>query len=132
MVQTYLQVEKVRFGERLQFHVEVEDPALNGLQVPKFILQPIVENAIKHGISKIADLGKIVVKIYEKDGWLHLCVHDSGPLFPESMGAGYGIKSIQDKLKLLYGDDARVELSNMPHKAVNIAIQKTAIDQHRR
>jgi len=132
MVQTYLQVEKVRFGERLQFHVEVEDPALNGLQVPKFILQPIVENAIKHGISKIADLGKIVVKIYEKDGWLHLCVHDSGPLFPESMGAGYGIKSIQDKLKLLYGDDARVELSNMPHKAVNIAIQKTAIGQHRR
>ena len=132
MVQTYLQVEKVRFGERLQFHVEVEDPALNNLQVPKFILQPIVENAIKHGISKIADLGKIVVKIYEKEEWLHLCVHDSGPLFPESMGAGYGIKSIQDKLKLLYGDDARVELSNMPHKAVNIAIRKTAIDQHRK
>ena len=126
MVHTYLQVEKVRFGERLQFQVEVSDPELNDLYVPKFILQPIVENAIKHGISKIADTGKIVVKIYEKDDWLHLCVHDSGPLFPETMGAGYGIRSIQDKLKLLYGDKARVELHNEPAKAVNISIQKSA------
>ena len=130
MVQTYLQVEKVRFGERLQFQTEVSDSALNQLQVPKFILQPIVENAIKHGISKMADQGKIVVKIYEEDNWLHLCVHDNGPLFPDSMGAGYGIKSIQDKLKLLYGDDAKVELHNKPNKSVNIAILKSAIDKN--
>ncbi|WP_229253670.1 histidine kinase [Dyadobacter sp. NIV53] len=130
MVQTYLQVEKVRFGERLKFTVEVSDPDLNELHVPKFILQPIVENAIKHGVSKMADLGNIVVKIYEKDNWLHLCVHDNGPLFPDSMGAGYGIRSIQDKLKLLYGDNAKVELHNEPHKSVNISILKTAIDEH--
>ena len=130
MVQTYLQVEKVRFGERLQFHVEVSDPALNDLNVPKFILQPIVENAIKHGISKMADQGKIVVKIYEEDGWLHLCVHDNGPFFSDTMGAGYGIRSIQDKLKLLYGDNAKVELHNEPNKSVNISIQKSAVDEH--
>ena len=130
MVQTYLQVEKVRFGDRLMFTVEVSDPALNELQVPKFILQPIVENAIKHGVSKMADLGNIVVKIYEKDNWLHLCVHDNGPLFPDTMGAGYGIRSIQEKLKLLYGNDAKVELHNVPGKSVNISIQKSAIDQH--
>ncbi|MCF0072014.1 histidine kinase [Dyadobacter sp. CY261] len=130
MVETYLQVEKVRFGERLRFTVEVEEETLKTLQVPKFILQPIVENAIKHGISKMADQGNIVVKIYEKDQWLHLCVHDNGPAFSETLGAGYGMRSIQDKLKLLYGDNARLELINEPHKSVNIAIQKSAIEQH--
>lgn len=130
MVETYLQVEKVRFGDRLRFTVEVEEESLKNLQVPKFILQPIVENAIKHGISRMADQGNIVVKIYEKDQWLHLCVHDNGPAFSETLGAGYGMRSIQDKLKLLYGDSARLELHNQPHKSVNIAIQKSAIEQH--
>ena len=129
MVETYLQVEKVRFGSRLRFTVEVINDELRNLQVPKFILQPIVENAIKHGISKMADQGVIVVKIYEEGSWLHLCVHDNGPAFPETMGAGYGIRSIQDKLKLLYGDDAKLELHNDPQKSVNIAIQKSAV-QH--
>jgi sensor histidine kinase YesM len=127
MVQTYLQVEKVRFGDRLQFSTEVTDEALNELPVPKFILQPIVENAIKHGVARMADQGKILVKIFEKDGWLNLCVHDNGPSFPETMGAGYGIKSIQDKLKLLYGDDAKLELLNEPLKSVSIAIRRSAI-----
>ncbi len=112
----------------LQFEVEVTDQELNSLQVPKFILQPIVENAIKHGISKLADQGKIIVKIYEENEWLHLCVHDNGPLFSDTMGAGYGIRSIQDKLKLLYGEDASIELHNDPIKSVNISIRKSAID----
>lgn len=129
MVATYLQVEKVRFGDRLKFTVDVTDPALRELQVPKFILQPIVENAIKHGISKMAEQGEIVVMIYEQDDWLHLCVHDNGPSFADTMGAGYGIRSIQDKLKLLYGDEARLELHNEPRKSVNILIQKSAIVQ---
>jgi two-component system LytT family sensor kinase len=130
MVQTYLQVEKVRFGDRLKFTVEVDSRELNDLHVPKFILQPIVENAIKHGIAKLADMGVITIKIYEKSGWLLLCVHDNGPLFSEEMGTGYGIRSIQDKLKLLYGEDAKMELLNEPQKAVTIAIRKTAMIKH--
>jgi sensor histidine kinase YesM len=130
MVETYLQVEKVRFSERLRFSVEVMAEELRQLLVPKFILQPIVENAIKHGISRMPEEGNIVVKIYEENNWLHLCVHDNGPAFPETMGAGYGIRSIQDKLKLLYGEDARIELHNEPTKTVNIAIQRQAIGQH--
>lgn len=127
MVQTYLQVEKVRFGDRLKFTVKVDQPELSDLQVPKFILQPIVENAIKHGVSKLADTGTIVVKIYERAGWLYLCVHDNGPRFTEEMGTGYGIRSIQEKLKLLYGENAKVELLNEPEKMVSISIKKSAI-----
>lgn len=123
MVQTYLQVEQVRFGNRLTFSVDVADPALNTLKLPQFLLQPIVENAIKHGIAKRADAGRIDVRIYEKTGELHLCVHDNGPTFPDEMSGGYGLRSIQDKLKLLYGDDARVELQNWPIKQVLLSIK---------
>ncbi|UHG90622.1 histidine kinase [Spirosoma oryzicola] len=122
MVKTYLQVEQVRFGNRLTFSVEVADPTLNELKLPQFLLQPIVENAIKHGIAKRADMGRIDVRIYEKEGELHLCVHDNGPAFPDDMDGGYGLRSIQDKLKLLYGEDARVELQNWPLKQVLISI----------
>ncbi|UFH53809.1 histidine kinase [Spirosoma sp. KNUC1025] len=123
MVQTYLKVEQVRFGNRLTFSVEVSDPALNDLKLPQFLLQPIVENAIKHGISKRADMGRIDVRIYEKGGDLNLCVHDNGPSFPDDMDGGYGLRSIQDKLKLLYGDSARVELQNWPLKQVLLSIR---------
>jgi two-component system LytT family sensor kinase len=127
MVRTYLRVEQVRFGNRLTFSVETSNPALNELQLPQFLLQPIVENAIKHGIAKRADMGRIDVRIYEKADELHLCVHDNGPAFPDDMSGGYGLRSIQDKLKLLYGDHARVELQNWPLKQVLISIQLTKI-----
>ncbi len=123
MARTYLQVEQVRFGERLAFRVDVADPALNALRLPQFILQPIVENSVKHGIAKSGGPGRIDVEIYEKTGWLYLSVHDSGPAFPDTLNAGYGLRSIQDKLRLLYGDDATVELGNDPYKQVLIAIR---------
>ncbi len=128
MVRTYLQVEQVRFGNRLTFSVDVADPILNSLKLPQFLLQPIVENAIKHGIAKRADAGRIDVRIYEKADALHLCVQDNGPAFPNEMSGGYGLRSIQDKLKLLYGDDAHVELQNWPVKQVLLTINMVKIE----
>lgn len=124
MVHTYLQVEQVRFGEKLKFEVEVADQAIRRLSIPKFLLQPIVENAVKHGISKLAGQGCIRVHIYHKDGWLMICVHDTGPAFGAGMSTGYGIRSIQDKLKLIYQEDATVELHNVPQKHVCIKVRK--------
>ena len=123
MVRTYLQVEHVRFGDRLLFGVTIADESLNTLQIPQFLLQPIVENAVKHGISKRAGPGRIDVKIYAQDDWLYLSVHDNGPPFPDEMGEGYGLRSIQEKLRLLYNDDAHVELQNDPYKQVLLAIR---------
>lgn len=123
MVRTYLQVEHVRFGDRLLFSVSITDESLNELQIPQFLLQPIVENAVKHGISKRAGQGRIDVKIYAQNDWLYLSVHDNGPPFPDEMGSGYGLRSIQDKLRLLYSDDSRVELQNDPYKQVLLSIR---------
>jgi two-component system, LytTR family, sensor kinase len=122
MVETYLRVEQVRFGERLRFRVEMTDPALGALRLPQFLLQPIVENAVKHGMAKLADNGLIEVMIYEKDNDLTICIHDNGPAFADTLNAGYGLRSIQEKLRLLYGDDARLTIENEPKKQVLIQI----------
>ncbi len=124
IVRTYLSIEQVRFGDRLTFAVELEK-GLESFQIPRLLLQPIVENAIKHGISKSSDAGKIEVKIYEKGNQIMLSVHDSGQLFPEEIASGYGLRSIQDKLRLIYGNDANFEIQNdTQYKAVVIAITK--------
>ncbi len=128
MVRTYLQVEHVRFGDRLLFSVTISDESLNQLQIPQFLLQPIVENAVKHGISKRAGQGRIDVKIYQQTDWVYFSVHDNGPPFPEEMGDGYGLRSIQEKLRLLYGDDARVELQNDPYKQVLLSIRLSRLN----
>lgn len=132
MVRTYLQVEQVRFGERLQFDVQVDDSPLEQYTIPKFLLQPIVENAVKHGVSKLADLGRIRIRIYEEEGWLSLCVYDNGPVFQENLSAGYGLRSIQEKLKLLYQEDATVDLRNHPSKHVCVRVKKERLTQSKK
>ena len=127
MVKTYLQVEQVRFGDRLSFEIEGGNAAVNAMPIPQFLLQPLVENAIKHGISKRAGNGCIRISIREEADWLCLSVHDNGPAFANSMGGGYGLRSIQDKLRLLYGDDARMELQNEPTKQVYIWLKKSRL-----
>ena len=69
IVKTYLDIEQVRFGDRLTYTVDVEHGIENDL-IPRFLLQPIVENAIKHGISKIAEQGRIAIKIEKVNGKL--------------------------------------------------------------
>lgn len=124
MVRTYLQIEQVRFGDRLQFEVQVDDPTLSELTIPKFLLQPIVENAVKHGISKLPEQGKIRIRIFEQENRLNLCVLDNGPVFQESLSSGYGLRSIREKLQLLYQADASVQMRNEPTKQVCIQIKK--------
>lgn len=123
IVKTYLSIEQVRFGDRLKFTTELAS-GLEDFQIPRLLLQPIVENAIKHGISKISGEGKIEVKIYQKGENIILSVHDSGVPFPEEMASGYGLRSIQDKLRLIYKEDAYLEIQNNPtYKAIIITIK---------
>ncbi|WP_345266348.1 sensor histidine kinase [Nibrella viscosa] len=123
MVRTYLEVEQVRFGDRLSYRIDIADPTLTDLPIPQFLLQPLVENAIKHGIAKIAGPGGIIIRIQAEAGWLNLRIHDSGPSFPEQLMSGYGLQSIQDKLRLLYGDDGRMLVHNQPQKEIVIQLK---------
>ncbi len=122
IVETYLEVEKVRFDERLRYRILLDDPAVEGMLIPRFLLQPLVENAIKHGISRNTGNGLIEVRIGPGPGGLHLAIHDSGPAFPADFTMGYGLKSIEEKLRLLYGSQATMEISNGARKEVRIRL----------
>jgi two-component system, LytTR family, sensor kinase len=122
LVATYLEVEKMRFGERLQYVIEVTDEALRPVLVPRFLLQPLAENAVKHGLAKTAAPGQIRLRASLENDLLHLEVTDPGPPFPPVPHLGYGLQSIQDRLRLLYGPQARLQWLNQPYKQVMITI----------
>lgn len=124
IVKTYLEIEKVRFDERLVYSVEFQNDALGNCQIPRFLIQPIVENAIKHGISKLAGNGVVKICISEEKENLIIKIHDNGVPFPENIFSGYGLKSIQDKLRLLSGEKASMTITNEPEKAVILSLPK--------
>ena len=102
----YLDIEKVRFEERLRIEVAVDDDAVAGL-VPNMILQPLVENSIKHAIARCEEGGTIIIRAERcNDSRLCLTVEDDGPgssSHPTSLGVG--LKNIRDRLQEIYGED---------------------------
>lgn len=106
-LQKYLDIQKVRFSDRLQFSIEMPDD-LSDAKVPNLLLQPIVENAIKHGISKVAQGGRVGVAIHRSNGSLRIYVSNDGPsLQPDwaTSQSGIGILNLRARLKSLYGED---------------------------
>jgi len=112
--QTYLDIQKVRFADRLQLTIDI--PAdLYTAQVPTLILQPMVENAIKHGIAKLAHGGLIHIVASAHNGTLTLSVSNDGPSLLtnwQSAATGIGITNTTARLRSLYGDNFSLHLRN--------------------
>ncbi len=103
-VKTYLELEKERFEERLQFHFEIDERVVNS-SVPPMILQPLVENAVKHGISPKIDGGEVVVRAMPKEGSVEFEVCDSGLGLQEGapeIGNGVGLSNTKLRLEKMY------------------------------
>jgi len=128
IVETYLEVEKVRFDERLQYRILLNDPGAEQLLIPRFLLQPLVENAIKHGIARNPGHGLIEVKIELSGDGVSISVHDNGPAFPEGFTMGYGLKGIEEKLRLLYGNRAAMDIGNGARKEVCIRLPLKGVE----
>ncbi len=126
--QTYLEIEKVRFGDRLRF--EIDCPAeLLDIQVPQVLIQPLVENAIKHGLSQITDDGLIRIVVEKTESFLNIRVYDNGPAFPDGPLTGFGIRNTQERIMLLYGEKAALNWINVPEKYIGISIPFTKSNQ---
>ncbi|HUB83547.1 MAG TPA: histidine kinase [Bryobacteraceae bacterium] len=115
-VSAYLRIEQARFGDRLQVAFAV-DPATAGLAIPAMSVQPLVENAIKHGISAVEGPGTVGLRAAMDEGRLRLEVSDSGPGFPagfslEKNGEGHGLRNVMERLRGYYGDAARLSWDN--------------------
>jgi len=121
IITTYLHMQQIRYGNRMTYTIDADPRSLH-LEIPSFILQPIVENAVKHGIESSAANGFIAVKIKLDKKNILITIADSGPAFPDQPGSGLGLQMVTNKLKLLYADDFKIELNNIPQKYVRLAI----------
>ncbi len=113
-LEEYLEIEKVRFGERLAIKIDI-DPAVEDFLVPSFVLQPLVENSIKHGIVPSGNRGSIHITAHERAGTLELVVADDGPGMPEDdevVGTGVGLSNLARRLDRLYGETATLHFGN--------------------
>ncbi len=109
IVKDYLALESMRFEDRLKVEFDVDEKTLNN-QVPPMMLQTLVENAIKHGISKQMKGGLIKITSDISNVHHQLSVQNTGHLNGHAKGGGFGISSTRDRLSLLYGDKASFEI----------------------
>jgi sensor histidine kinase YesM len=112
----YLDIEKTRFQDRLMVEEQIAPEALD-CGVPNMILQPIVENAIRHGIARKSSPGKIEIRAAKSDGWLALTISDDGPGADATQvagGKGRGLANTRARLKCLYGEKQRFVTKQRP------------------
>jgi len=112
IVKDYLALEQMRFEERLKIEMDIDNDTL-GQPVPPMMLQTLVENSIKHGISKLVNGGVVRIVAEFKDDHLELLVQNTGQLNGNMNGEGFGIKSTQDRLNLMYQGKAVFNIRNM-------------------
>lgn len=104
----FLSIEKIRFGKKLQVTMEMESQSLPCL-IPPMLLQPLIENAIKHGIRDLADGGAITMQSVLRDQWLYIIIDNPIDLgVPAQIGTGTGLRNLQNRLVNLYAGKARV------------------------
>src|SRR5258708_3951753 len=119
-----LQIQQARFLGRLRLDMQVPDE-LRKAKIPSLFLQPLVENAIKHGIVQRAQGGEVRVAASRSDGLLHLSVYNDGPLLDRdgcSVKDGIGLSNLRTRLKLLYGNDCDLRLENFGITGVQVSV----------
>ncbi len=122
----YLDIEKVRFDERLQLHFGIDPEACSAL-MPSLLLQPLVENAIKHAVSQAINGGSISICASVSGPWLNLSVADDGPGLELQSGAmpngkGVGLINCRERLKEVYGDNQSFSLGTTDPHGLTVTI----------
>ncbi|RYY90133.1 MAG: sensor histidine kinase [Chitinophagaceae bacterium] len=123
IVKDYLALEHIRFEDRLQVEYKVDSETLK-YEVPPMMLQTLVENAIKHGISKQVRGGLVRIASDRHEGFYELTVQNTGHLTRvPAKGGGFGLSSTQDRLALLYGEKARFQIRQISDDLVEARVE---------
>jgi two-component system LytT family sensor kinase len=125
-INDYLSIEMIRFGDKLRFEKEVDADTLDRL-VPSMLLQPLIENCVKHGLSSKVDGGVVRFRSRLKGGRVLLLVEDDGVGIPEAKLAtlreqGIGVSNVEERLKVLFGTDYRMWIDSKPGHGTRIEI----------
>ena len=116
IVRAYLEVEQLRLGSRLKIEIDLDDAALD-VQVPVLSLQPLVENAIKHGVAQRVEAGYVRVQGKLRGEELQLIVENSGgETSAAARGTGVGLQNVRRRLEICYGPAATIRLTPDPQK----------------
>ena len=125
LLQVYLEIQQTRFQDRLTVELDVA-PDVGDALVPNLILQPLVENAIKHGIAARPGAGRVEVRVRKEGGRLSLAVRDDGPGPPaggrRGGGEGVGLRNTRDRLELLFGDDHAFSFDGAPGRGCVVGL----------
>ena len=107
----YLEIEQIRFQDRLTVDFQVDKETLEA-RIPNLILQPLVENSIRHGITPLATAGKILIESHRENGFIELSVSDNGAGLNDSaqLNNGIGWKNTRERLEKLYGEKQKFEV----------------------
>jgi len=125
-LQLYLNIQQMRFSDRLQFEMDIDPKTMKAL-VPNLILQPLAENALRHGIGSVAASGVIGIRSSTDNGFLNLTVFDNGAGLPINWqlksGGGIGLTNTAARLQQLYSDNHRLDVRNRAGGGVEVMIQ---------
>lgn len=122
IIKDYLALEQMRFEDRLMVTYDISDDT-TGQHIPPMILQMLVENAIKHGISKEINGGLVKITSNLSENFLVLTVENSGRLEEQKHNGGFGIKSINERLKLMYADSAHFQITQSAQNIVTATLK---------
>lgn len=131
-VAAYLRVEKARFGDRLRLEFDL-DPDAGGYLIPAMTIQPLVENAVKHGVLATTGGGAVTLRTRTRAEELSIEVRDDGPGFPtgfslEDGGSGLGLRNVAERLRGYYGDAAGLTWESGPRGAsVSLRIPRSPL-----
>jgi LytS/YehU family sensor histidine kinase len=124
-LELYLSIQQMRFSDRLQIKIDI-DPDTNRALVPSLILQPLAENALRHGIGRSVASGLVGISSHVENASLKLIVFDNGAGLPENWqlksSAGIGLANTAARLQQLYGENHRLDVRNRPEGGVEVVI----------
>lgn len=122
-VNAYLQIEQARFQSRLRVQLNVPQ-ALSQVQLPAFTLQPIVENAIKHGTSQLLGVGEVTVNACQNGEYLQLSIEDNAGLYQgKNTSSGLGMSLVDKRLRARYGDDCGIKVDYESDRFTRITLR---------
>lgn len=121
-VQCYLDMQQVRFPKRLSVRYELDEQSLDR-RVPVLLLQPIIENAVRHGIANVSQPGQISIETKATDHSLQLKIRDTGPGMKADFREGIGLNNTRRRLEQIYGRDHRFEMENEPTGGLTVSIE---------
>ncbi|AYA98574.1 cache domain-containing sensor histidine kinase [Lachnoanaerobaculum umeaense] len=139
-VRNYLMIQNMRFKNRFEYSIDVEDDILSYSSL-KLMLQPLVENAIYHGMEFMDGDGKIEVRVFKENDSLYFTISDNGlgmsedvvatllskDIIPSKKGSGIGVKNVNERIKLYFGNEYGLKVESEPDEGTKITIHLPAI-----